>query len=707
MYTLKPISAWLDDIHRIELVGEDLIPLINQRISPVIIIKERHIPTRIELDHNHNSLLIHFTEELPLGERIYLDLNDRLIPVYPRNIVRTQWFEENFTMPTAELGTRVLDGFCIFQLWAPLALSVSVVIDDKKYALKRTEKGIWRLQLAGDWHEKTYQFEVEINGEFVSVNDPYAKALTANSEKGVLINLQKTYQMNSPNPNTPLSDAIIYELHVRDATVHDYSGVKHKGTFLGLTEYPSQTPNGFSTGLSYLKELGITHVELLPINDFARVNELSPESSYNWGYDPLFYQVPEGSYSSNANDPIARINQCKKMIDTFHAHGLAVILDVVFNHTFIHQHINETVFEKIVPGYYYRFYEDGSISNGTGCGNDIASEKIMVRKFILDTVDYWLSEYKVDGFRFDLMGVIDLETMNAVSKRCKQADSPILLLGEGWELTTALPTENKSTIRNSANLTEIRFFNDMFRDSLKGQLFTQQDKGFVNGNGRYYDRMPFLLSGSCLNEFGYSFVRDVSQVINYVECHDNYTLWDRLALTNKDCDEETRKKMHQLATGMTLLSQGIPFIHAGQEWFRTKYGEENSYNLGDRINQLDWKKREQENENIEFFKALISIRKKYPVFRLLDKNEIKNRIHYLKTPFPVIGFILLGDDESICVYINPTFKNHKLQLPAAGKWELLRSNHQERWRSGINIQGESTTIQALELLIFKKNFIRA
>ena len=322
-----------------------------------------------------------------------------------------------------------------------------------------------------------YQYEVTVNGHTTRVNDPYSKALLVNSEKSVIVDLAKTnpdsFHKNTRPKQQHLQDAIIYELHVRDATIQEAGGFQNKGKFLGLTETNTATENGYSTGISYIKELGCTHVQILPINDFARVNELQSEKDYNWGYDPLYFQVPEGSYATAPENPISRIKECKEMIQSFHQVGLSVILDVVYNHVFV---MEESAFEKIVPGYYFRYHNDGNLSNGTGVGNDFATERKMAQKFILDTIDFWLTEYRVDGFRFDLMGAMDIETMRKIRDRCAEESTPIMLLGEGWDLSTALPSEMKATSYNSNQLENIRFFNDYFRDSVKGNLFDTADK---------------------------------------------------------------------------------------------------------------------------------------------------------------------------------------------------------------------------------------
>ncbi|WP_062049782.1 type I pullulanase [Bacillus sp. JCM 19034] len=621
--------AWLDDVHELT-VTSDCLHELSMNESLVVTGSRKDYSVHFERFEGEHIAKFFVEEPLPLGEELFLIVNNKRFSVYPGAIVRTDWFEENYTNETEVLGAICTRNETTFTLWAPTATFVTLYLKNKKLSLNKCEKGIWKRVVPGDWHGETYEYELVVNGEAVRAIDPYVKALQANSKTGVVVDLQRieleTLDQERSLPS--IHDAIIYEIHVRDATICEWSGVKKKGAFSGLTETNTTTPSGFSTGISYIKSLGVTHVQLLPINDFARVDECNPHSSYNWGYDPLFFQVPEGSYASNVTDPLVRIQECKEMILAFHKENLGVIVDVVYNHVYI---MEESPFEKIVPGYYFRYDQHQNISNGTGVGNDFASERTMAQKFILDTVDYWLTEFQVDGFRFDLMGSIDLNTMKKIEQRCVKEGRPIVLLGEGWDLPTALPYSMKTTADKAEDIPNISFFNDFFRDSLKGELFNEGAQGYVNGGGKYIERLPFLITGSVLEEYGTPFVSLPSQSINYVECHDNHTLWDRLLKTNPSQSEETRKKIHQLATGLTILSQGVPFIHAGQEWFRTKKGDGNSYISGDEVNQLSWKSRELEDRNINFIRTLIEVRKKYPVFRLHSKEQIRNHIHILKS----------------------------------------------------------------------------
>lgn len=696
--------AWLDDVQHINVYLEEDIS--TEQSEPFIRWEDEKVPAQPE--HSTDSVVLSFDQELPLEKELVIEWGEMQIPLYPRNIVRTSWFEEKYDASNEKLGAHCTEENSYFAVWSPTASSVRLHLNEHTHNMERKENGVWTVELDGDWNGALYDYEVQLNGSIERVNDPYAKSMTANSERGVLINHDKVGPAGFHDYKKPViahaKDAIIYELHVRDATISEESGVVNKGKFLGLTEKNTTTSNGFSTGLSYIKELGVTHVQILPINDFARVNELEPDSSYNWGYDPLYFHAPEGSYSSDPSDPLSRVAECKQMIQSFHEEGLSVILDVVYNHVF---DFESSSFEKLVPGYYFRFHPDGTLSNGTGTGNDIASERKMARKFILDSIKYWLTEYRVNGFRFDLMGILDVDTIQLIREYCDSLDETILLLGEGWDMDTPIPAEQKSTIFQSFRLNRVSFFNDLFRDTIKGSLFGLEEPGYANGDGNFVERLPAVVSGSCLEHMGEKRVLKSSQSVNFVEVHDNRTLWDHFLLTNPDATEDERKKMHQLATGLVFLSQGISFLHAGQEFFRTKQGDENSYISGDEINQLDWKKREEEDENVQWIRTLIQLRKEFEHLRLRRPSEIKLRLHILITPEPVFGFTILGEKEDLVIYANPMNQSFRMPFPSHGMWTKLTSNY----HGGISpiscLIGQEIEIQPYEIFVMTKPRVKA
>lgn len=590
-------------------------------------------------------------------------------------VIRTKEFDEQFYYDGQDLGATYTAHATTFKLWAPTATEAKVKLIDEKAGkeeqipLQRREKGVWTVTVSGDLDGIYYTYLVCINLVWREAVDPYAVAVSLNGEYGVVVDLEKT---RLPKPVLPplfaSVDAIIYEMHIRDFTVDCHSGVVHKGKYLGLTELGTTGPSGTVTGLSYLKELGITHVELLPFNDFAGVDERTPEKEYNWGYNPLHYNAPEGSYATNPADPYVRIHELKRAIRALQREGIRVIMDVVYNHVYIRE---QSSLEKIVPGYYFRHDAYGMPSNGTGVGNDLASERKMVRKLIVDSVRFWLTEYGVDGFRFDLMGILDIETMQAVEAAVHAIDQSALLLGEGWDLPTPLPPEKKARIQNASSLPTIAYFNDRFRDHVKGSTFNIAEQGFALGDNAHREQMKQAIQGS--NDL----FSHPTQTVNYVESHDNHTLWDKMSVANRHEGENVRKKRQKLATAITLLSQGIPFLHSGQEFHRTKQGVENSYNASDDINRIDWKRKSEHEEDVRYVQGLIRLRKWHGAFRLRTAAEVSQHLLWLEpVPPTVIAFHLrevqaYGPWRDIVVMHHNEEKKVAIALPDEEMWHVV------------------------------------
>jgi pullulanase len=520
-----------------------------------------------------------------------------------------------------------------------------------------------------------------INGQWgEEVTDPYAKSVGVNGKKAMVVDLKET---NPPgggweNDKSPAlknpTDAIIYELHIRDATIAANSGIKNKGKFLGLTETGTTNTEGLSTGLDHIKELGVTHIHLLPCFDFNSVDETKPDAKYNWGYDPLNYNVPEGSYSTNPYDGITRIKEFKQLIKTFHENGLGVILDVVYNHTALTENSN---FNQLVPGYYYRQAKDGKFSNATACGNETASERPMMRKFILESMKYWLTEYHLDGFRIDLMGVHDIETMNLISKELHTIKPDILLYGEGWTAgASPLPDSLRAIKANAHKLDRIAVFSDDIRDGIKGNVFDHKDKGFVSGKKGMEESIRFGIVASIQHpqvdytKVNYSkapYSKQPYQTITYAECHDNHTLWDKLAISTNNISEGKRREMQKLALSIVLTSQGISFLHAGTEFLRSKKGVENSFESPDSINAIDWSLKTVNKTTFEYLKKLVKMRKDHPAFRMTSAESIRNNISFLDH-MPQ-GVIAVNDSwRKILVYLNGTPGRRTIHLPP-GDWK--------------------------------------
>ncbi|MDR4948914.1 type I pullulanase [Neobacillus cucumis] len=629
---------------------------------------------------DHIKYICQFEGEFSFGKPYWIfDEHGGKTELQMGAVIRTEQFDQRFFYEGDDLGVTFPTGQTCFKLWAPTATGVKLKLRapangySEIIKMKRESSGVWSISLNRDLEYYQYSFLVLVNQEWRDAVDPYAKAVTPNGEQGVIVKLEKT---DRPRPTLPPFenpvDAIIYETHIRDFTIHQGSGVKHKGLYLGAGELNTKGKDGEPTGLTYVKDLGVTHLEFLPFNDFAGVDELNPSKLYNWGYNPLHFNAPEGSYATDPSNPYSRINELKKLIDQIHSMGLRVIMDVVFNHVYIRE---QSSFEKIVPGYYFRHNEIGLPSNGTGVGNDVASERRMVRKFILDSVMFWLEEYHIDGFRFDLMGILDVTTMNEVKKTCDRLSDGVLIIGEGWNLNTPLPAAQKATIANQAKMPQIGQFNDKFRDTIKGSTFNLFDKGYALGNEHLVDAAMEVLTGSIgFTKKGTRLFNQPSQSVNYVECHDNHTLWDKLQGCYSDMEHSIREKYHRLATGIVLLSQGIPFLHSGQEFFRTKHGDGNSYRSLDTVNQLDWERKMTFKANVEYIQGLIQIRQKFSCFRMRTSEEIRSHTQALILPSPMIGCLYQYSGQEVILVINPSSQTQPIPLPE-GEWGIL-ANHQ-------------------------------
>jgi pullulanase len=633
-------EAYMDDFSLITIVAEKPFSIIP---SFALLHKDGTIhPLTIKQQESYNQKNIYKCStptSLDISKEHWVIFSGRKLPLKTGSVVRTDRFDALF-FDDCPLGASYSADSTTFKVWSPVATEIllkykthsSDVIEEAK--MDRTEKGVWQYTLKGDHHLTEYTYMAKVNHQWIETTDPYARSVTINGEKSVVIHLQKTdpHEWNRSEKKINLrskTDSIIYELHIRDFTIHAESGVKQKGKYLGLTEKGTKTSKGFPTCLEYLSSLGITHVQLMPVADYGSVDETKTDEQYNWGYDPVHFFAPEGSYSTDPADPVCRIKELKSLIQTLQNNGLSVILDVVFNHVYKRE---ESSFEKLVPGYYFRYDEGGNPVNGTGVGNDTASERKMMRKFIIDALTFWLNEYKVDGFRFDLMGIHDVETMNIAASKLKSLNPGLFLLGEGWDLNTALPHDQKASLSSSKKLLDYSFFNDSFRDSVKGSIFPGGKSGFVNGNQDDGLKIQVVqsLSGSSgpADKFLYP-----EQSINYTECHDNHTLYDLIAIRHPSENAVIRRKRQQLALAFTVLSRGVPFIHAGQEFFRTKQGVENSYNSPDRVNAVNWVECERNQKDVSYFRELLKIRAEQPLFR-----DISSTLHERSNlPIGILG----------------------------------------------------------------------
>ncbi len=581
-----------------------------------------------------------------------------------RFIVKRPLFDQMFYYDGNDLGSTYYKDKTEFALWAPTATKVVVNIEtDGKHIfqnMKRTDKGVYRATVKGDFKYSTYVYYVTVNGETIVSTDPYGLSSKANGEVSAIIDLEEAFSEKDEAILPRLKnnvDAIIYECSVRDMTSSHLSGASSNGYFESLSEAGTRY-QGKSTGIDYIEKLAVTHVQLMPVNDFATVDELNKDKAYNWGYNPLQYFTLEGSYSKYPNDPYDRIKQFKHLVVEFHKRGIRVNLDVVYNHVY---DIDMTSLGRCVPYYYFRYNESGYLSNGSFCGNDVDSTKLMVRKFIVDNVKMWIDLYKIDGFRFDLMGLLDIDTMNEIYIEAKKLNPSIMIYGEGWNLPTSLPDEYKAKIENNEKLMGIGHFNDYFRDSLKGKTSDNEryDKGYLTGAySMVYEMQSSLVANSINKKYFRRFI-DPNHSINYVEAHDNLTSWDKMKECCKSEVREIRVKRHKLLIACTIFAQGVPFIHSGQEFCRTKLLMGNTYNMSDDINKMDWERMAQNYDVVNYTKACILLRKELEGFRLPTSKEIEEKVSFKVLDNVVLEYNINHVDKrvninGIKVIINPT-----------------------------------------------------
>ena len=560
--------------------------------------------------------------------------------VVPTSIFDSEYFIENYTYDGDDLGAIINGDKTTFKVWAPTASKVVLNLFTsghegsayKSVDMVKGDRGVWSYTESCG-HGTYYTYTVTTSVGTQEAVDPYAKAAGLNGNRGMVVDLSRTNPEGWGEDNfatgiKTYSDAVIWEVHVRDFS-NKIASSNYKGKYLAFTERGLVNEFGQSIGVDYLVNLGITHVHLLPVYDYATVDEANPDSQFNWGYDPKNYNVPEGSYSTNPYDGEVRIKEYKQMVQALHAAGIGVVMDMVYNHTYD----ANSSFNKIVPYYYYRYTATGANSSASGCGNDTASERYMFGKFMVDSVSYWAEEYDLDGFRFDLMGLHDLATMQEVENAVHAINPEAIIYGEGWTMGSTIdgsPMANQGQISKIEPLEGaiggIAVFNDTIRDGLKGSVFTTTSKGYISGNGN--GSLPSVLFG-IKGGVGTGFSWEVKNgmVVNYMSAHDNNTLWDKLILSNGDNTVEERLAMNRLGATLLMISKGTVFFQAGEEMLRTKDGDENSYKSSDAINNIDWsvlKEGSNEYEMMRYYQELIRVRQEYAIFRTLNTAVIAN-----------------------------------------------------------------------------------
>jgi pullulanase, type I len=588
-----------------------------------------------------------------------------------------------------------------FSLWAPTAEKVRLNLYAegmggdafKVVPMKKASDGFWTVKVNSNLDGRFYTYQIFYKGAWLKETPGiFAKAVGVNGRRAAVINLRTTDPLDWKSDVRPalahFTDIVVYEMHHRDFSVASNSGMLHKGKYLALTEHGTVNDYGQATGIDHLRDLGITHVHLLPSYDYGSVDETRlNDNKYNWGYDPVNYNVPEGSYSTNPYDPASRIREFKQMVQSLHKSGIRVIMDVVYNHTLNNDDSN---FSLTAPGYFYRYNPDGSYSNASGCNNETASEKERMRQFMIESVKYWVTEYHVDGFRFDLMGIHDIETMNQIRRELDKIDPTLFMYGEGWTAgNSTLPEEFRAVKKNGLQMLGIALFSDDLRDGVKGHFSDHRAAGFAGGKAGLEESVKFGIAGASFHpqvnyaKVNYSnapYANNPAEVINYVSCHDDMCLNDKLkASSSEKISPEELQRRNKLAQTIVFTAQGVPFMLAGEELYRNKKGVANSYQSPDSINQLDWNNKTLYADIYEYYKGLIALRKAHPAFWMDKTAMMQEDLTFLDIQRScVVGFLLNnhanGDVwDKILVIHNGNEEPVEVEIPD-GEWTSVVSD---------------------------------
>lgn len=624
-----------------------------------------------------------------------------------------------------DLGLTIDGSTARFRLWSPEAQSVTLRLYKQgrggeafeTIKMKKDVNGTWTAAVTPVPYGKFYTFQVEINGRLLDETPGiWARAVGVNGHRAAIIDFAATDPEGWSSDKGPevkhINDVVLYEMHHRDFSVHPNSGIANKGKFLAMTEEGTVTPLGDKTGIDHLKELGVTHVHILPSYDYNSVDEANlPANQYNWGYDPYNYNAPEGSYSTNPTNPATRVTEMKQMIKALHDAGIGVVMDVVYNHTADNDKSN---FSLTAPGYFYRHNEDGTYSDASGCGNETASERHMMGDFIVNSVKYWAKEYHIDGFRFDLMAIHDTETMSRVAAALKEINPSIFVYGEGWTAGgSPLPADARALKENVAKMQGIAVFSDDIRDAVKGHYSDAADRGFATGKPGNEETVKIGIVASTAhpqvdyskgNNSKFPYASSPSQVINYVSCHDDLTLTDKLAKSMPNSTEAERQRAARLAQTIVFTSQGTPFMFAGEEVFRNKKGVHNSYKSPDSINAIDWNLKHLNAEQFNYYKELIALRKAHPAFRMTTADDIARHLKFDNVTTPnLISYSLLdnanGDDwKEIKVIFNGGDEAAEVKLPK-GKWTVVARDGKINHTGLLNADGTVQTLRGGKTLV--------
>lgn len=671
-------GAYLEDYHFIKLIipkdtsftklalvgnnEEHLLSIFKEEVYG----NERHLYTSFEgyinlhLDYN---IIVSNKHQKCLKYQLFLG-----------KITRTKRFDlENYT--TSFLGADFSYEKTTFSIWSPVAKEIILVLNDEKIPLIYDKKGVWKKEVLGNLELSKYYYLVRVNDKFIKTLDPYSYSVTPNFEYSIVVDLKNTYHQEYDHISC--DDPIIEEISIRDLTKG-----KNGGT---LKDASLSKDEDF--GLGYLKELGVNYLQLMPIFGFGGVNEIAKDD-YNWGYNPVMYNTVSNYLTKDFNNPYGGINELKELIDVIHSLNMGVTMDVVFNHVF---DCKTFPFGILVPGYAYHTDHEGFMTSSSGCGNDLNTTKLMVRRFVLDSLKYFQNFFKIDGFRFDLMDLIDVDTLNLAYKILKDDNPNVIVYGEGWSIPMVMPKELGGLAENFWELPDYSFFNDYFRNAMKSN-FDCSEGGFCLGKKYNHNFLYSAFTGFSAKEERWSSPRFS---INYVECHDNYTFYDTLMKINPDMKEEEIIDRIILSLGCVILSQGIPFLHLGQEFARSKCGNHNSYNLSDEINAVDWNKVNDYQEVIDTLKTLIALRREYHFFRLKTKDEIKNYV-FLDHSLNSLTLRYIDLDKSVYVLIVKNDYQEEIKYFAPGTRIVFDG------RKKLEEEIESITLSKPGVYLFKK-----
>ena len=674
-------------------------------------------------EDDQTGYVLTLAEPLDLNKEYSITFDGNEYKVVMPNIYSTEDFEKEFTYTGDDLGATWSKDKTVFRVWAPTAESMAVNLyaggtageDDlqEQLQMEKDVNGTWVAEKEGDLNGTYYTYTVRVRGEEKEACDPYARTTGVNGKRAMVIDLASTNPEGwdsdaDPNAGQSYNDAIIYELHVRDLSSDESAGIKNVGKFLGLTETGTTTPGGVPTGLDHIKDLGVTHLHLLPVYDYGSVDEENlDKAQFNWGYDPVNYNVPEGSYSTNPYNGEVRVKEMKQMVKSLHDNGISVIMDVVYNHV---QSAGDFCFNITVPGYFSRIDENGAYSNGSGCGNDTASERSMVRKYIVDSVKYWADEYHIDGFRFDLVGLIDTETINQIVEEVHKDHPNVIFYGEGWTMDTMVTKEGvkMATQLNSTETPGFAYFSDTIRDALKGSVF-DTSVGYISGAEGLEETIEQCFMGLT------DWCTTPAQTINYASCHDNLTMMDRISRSTLNSSRADRIRMNNLAAAVYLTSEGIPFMQAGEEMLRSKLKgggtfDENSYKSPDSVNSLKWATLEEEEyQNVyAYYKGLIAFRKEHAALRLTNAEDVKQNVTPVDgLPANVVALSINGGgneetSDGLFIIFNPNNQIEEIPLPE-GAWDVYVNGEKAGTEVLATITDGKASVEPISALVLVKS----